>query len=191
MARSSFVFPIIAFAILAGAQFSYCQESWWDFYDLALKDMRAKNWNLAEERFKAAFRLNSEQGPRVRPYGARFIRYFPEYYLAVVHFHQGKNQEALEEFLRVQNKGLIKEGDEEYAELTRLRQQAFAKLNPPSAPPAASGAQEQYASLIDKAQNSLISRRYEEARNFATQAISLDKNNPKGADLLTKNRSRR
>jgi hypothetical protein len=181
-----FRYIILSLLILWSAHVAMAQESWWDFYDLAMKDIRAKNWSLAEERLKSAFRLQSEQGPKVRTYGARFIRYFPEYYLGVVYFHQGKHQQALEEFLRVQNKGLIKQGDEEHAELTRLKQQSFAKLNPSSPPPEIPNTQQQYASLLDQAQKSLSTRNYEQAKNFANQADALGTNDGKAKDLLKK-----
>jgi len=186
MFRCRHFFVVLNILILFSAQISFGQESWWDLYDLAIKDLRAKNWSLAEERLKAAFRLQSEQGPRIRTYGARFIRYFPEYYLGVVHFHQGKYQEALEEFLRVQNKGLIKEGDEEHSELTRLKQQTFARLNAPSTPPSIPSTQEQFASLLDQAQKSFKLRDYQQARKFANQADALGMNDAKAKELLKK-----
>ena len=179
-------YTVLIILIFWSAHVAIAQESWWDFYDLAMKDIRAKNWSLAEERLKSAMRLQSEQGPKVRTYGARFIRYFPEYYLGVVHFHQGRHEQALENFLRVQNKGLIKEGDEEHAELTRLKQQAFAKLNPSAPPPEIPNTQQQYASLLEQARKSLGLRDYPQAKNFANQAISLGTNDGKAKDLLKK-----
>src|SRR5207249_5279057 len=70
------------------------------------------------------------QGKKIRAYGARYVRYFPEYYLGIIAFNEGKFEAALELFLKVRNAGLIGKGDEEYPELSELSRQAMAKLNP-------------------------------------------------------------
>jgi|GEM_PF-3265342 len=110
-------------------------EEWFEAYDEAMSNIKSQNWLLAETRLSAALRQHPEQGRKVRAYGARFMRYYPEYYLGVVYFHTGKYQNALERFLSVQNKGLITETDEEYKEMTNLTQQAMVKLNPQIKPP--------------------------------------------------------
>ena len=107
------------------ASHSLAQESWWEFYDLALRDIKAKNWSLAEERMKAALKMQPNQGKKIRAYGARYVRYFPEYYLGIIAFNEGKFEAALELFLKVRNAGLIGKGDEEYPELSELSRQAI------------------------------------------------------------------
>ncbi|PWT88906.1 MAG: hypothetical protein C5B54_09845 [Acidobacteria bacterium] len=123
----------VGFALAAA--FLLADDSWYSLYDSALNDVKAKKWTLAEEKLKAAMRLEPNQARKVRAYGARFVRYIPEYYLGVVHYNTGKYQQALEEFLHVQNQGLVVEGDAEYTELNSMKNQTMAKMNTTSSPP--------------------------------------------------------
>lgn len=179
---------LLSVALVIHSSVLFAQESWWEYYDQALSDIKAKNWVLAEERLKASLKLQPNQGRKVRAYGARFVRYFPEYYLGVVAFNTGRYQEALEHFLKVQNAGLITQGDPEYAELNTLSQQAMAKMNPSTSPPAPATQtpEQQFASLLEQAGKSFASKNYEQARTLANQALALGVDDHKANELLKK-----
>jgi len=129
------VIPALCFLFMA-VSLCAAAEEWFEAYDEAMNDIKTQNWLLAETRLNAAIRQHPEQGRKVRAYGARYMRYFPEYYLGVVYFHTAKYQNALERFLSVQNKGLISETDGEFKEMTNLTQQAMVKLSPQIKPSA-------------------------------------------------------
>lgn len=173
--------------LLALTTIAIAQEAWWEYYDSALSDIKTNNWSLAEQKLKASLKLQPNQGKKVRAYGARFIRYFPEYYLGVVAFNTGRYQEALELFLKVQNAGLITQGDAEYSELTTFSKQAMAKMNPSaSQAPSAPTPEQQFATLMDQGGKAFAGRNYDQARNLANQALAMGINDQKANDLLRK-----
>lgn len=170
------VLLLFSFRILWAAE-----QTWYEAYDSALNDIKMKNWRLAEEKLKAALKLQPRQGRKIRAYGARFMNYIPEYYLGVVYFHQGNYQGALENFLRVQNQELINKGDEEYEELTRLSRQAMVKLSPAAPDP-----ESQFAHLMDQANKAWSERNFDLAKKLATQAMTTGVDEQKAMDLLKK-----
>ena len=103
---------------------------WYDEYDAGLKAIAAKDWTSAEARLNKAIQLQPKQGRQVLAYGVRFVRYIPQYYLGVVHFHQGRYAEALQRLEKIQKAQLIAKGDPEFSEMIRMLQLATEQLKP-------------------------------------------------------------
>jgi hypothetical protein len=132
----------LAFILLLGLFSAIASDLWYAEYDAGLKAIAAKDWTTAESKLKTALSLQPKQGRQVLAYGVRFIRYIPEYYLGVVRFNQGRYQDALDGFERVQKKGLVVQGDAEFAQMITMMQAGTEKLKPkqkiePVTPPVA------------------------------------------------------
>jgi tetratricopeptide (TPR) repeat protein len=126
--KSIFVLTFL-FAVLV-APFAAIGGTWYAEYDAALNAIADKDWASAEAKLKTAMQLQPKQGRQVLAYGIRFIRYIPQYYLGVVYFHQGKYQDSLNQFEKVEKNGLVTAGDPEYGEMNKLTQQAGERLKP-------------------------------------------------------------
>ena len=179
MRQISKCFPILLF--LLGIHFAIAETPWFELYDSALNDMRSKNWSLAEEKLKAAMAQQPNQGKKVRAYGARFMKYIPEYQLAVIHYNTGNYQQALEELLRVRNKGLVSEGDDEYADLSRMQQQIITKLTPQ-----APNLDEKFADLMRDAEQALQQNNFDKAKQLTKDAMGTGVDQKKASDLMMK-----
>src|SRR5438105_6842289 len=111
---------LCALILILSVSVVIAQESWWDPYDQAMPDIKAKNWSLAEQHLKMALKQHPNQSRKIKTYGVYYIRYIPEYYLGLVYFNEGRYSDAAEKLLSVQNAGLLVPGDQEFPELTRM-----------------------------------------------------------------------
>jgi hypothetical protein len=105
------------------------QQRWYEAYEQALDAIERRDWVRAEELLRTALTLNSRQGRRVLFYGTRREDYLPDYFLGVVYANQGRAQEALDRFSKVERDGLVVNGSREYAELQRMSASARTQLD--------------------------------------------------------------
>jgi tetratricopeptide (TPR) repeat protein len=97
------------------------QDLFYDAYERGLKAFEAGNWAVARQMFERALRLDAKQGRRKRFQGMVFKDYLPEYYLALISVKEKRFDEAIARFKSVENAGLVKPNDREYANLAEQR----------------------------------------------------------------------
>jgi hypothetical protein len=105
------------------------QDLWYEAYERGLEAIKQSDWALAEQKLTEAIQKRPEQGRRVRFYGVLFQSYLPQYYLAIVYYHQGRWAEAAELFRSVEQAGLVTTADVEYDELNGYLRNTEAALN--------------------------------------------------------------
>lgn len=124
--RTRLIFALFFFfaAILFG------QEFWYQAYDAGIKAIKKKDWKTAETKLKIALSLESKKhGKGIDTYGfGNRIDYFPNYYLGVVYFEQGKYEDAITNFETAEKLNLSKEDGGLYASLLQYKNRILRVL---------------------------------------------------------------
>jgi len=115
------------FLLVSSAAFA---EVWYKAYDDALNAIKKESWSDAEQDLKQALASEPSDNWSKRTTGTFTMRYIPNYWLGVVYFNQGRWREAVDQFQRVRDSGVIKEKASEYASMSSYLDQANAKLKP-------------------------------------------------------------
>jgi len=124
---------VLSFVLAAvGGQPSFAQDRWYQLYTEGLNAFQKQQWDLAEKNFKAALAANPKQGRRVLFYGTLRDDYLPEYYLAQIYLRTGRDAQAAPLLDRLGKDGLMKQGDREFTEFSRLSAQAARAVAPPT-----------------------------------------------------------
>ena len=153
---------------------------WYDAYESGMKAFQSGNINRAERLFITALKEQPDQGNRIKAYGTRFIRYFPDFYLGIVYIRQGRYEEGLKQLEKTKTSKLISRQDPEYSELLTYSQMAEERLKPPAPLPAgndttaAKRSQVEAAALLEKAHELIGEGRLEEARDALQSALEKD-----------------
>lgn len=107
------------------------EEFWYESYEAGKKAVAVQQWGVAEQKLSDAIRKGPKQGRRVLAYGQNWVVYIPDYYLGVVYYNEGKLQQSLDQFKRVQSAGLVTQSHPEFAVMSKMIQSANQQLNPP------------------------------------------------------------
>jgi len=103
-------------------------DEWYQTYDAAKKAIASQQWAVAEQKLNDCLKKNPTQGRHEQTYGLIYTVYIPDYYLGVVYFNQGKYQQSLDQFKKVQSAGLVTSAHPEYAAMAKMKQDATEKL---------------------------------------------------------------
>jgi len=109
------------------------QELFYQAYEEGIKAFNAGDYPRAEGRFRRALELDARQSRQKRYYGMLFRPYIPEYYLGLIAIRQKQYQLGVDYLTRVEQAGLVRKGDKEYAALDTERLAAQNGLKPSSA----------------------------------------------------------
>ena len=162
---------VIALGLVFGDT-AVAQNRWYQLYDQALEAIEDSDWALAEEKLESALARRADQGRRVRFYGLRLEPYIPEVYLAIVYFNQGRPQEAIDLFQKVQRDALVARGEPGalYEELQSLEQAARVRL-------ARAESERRIARLVQQARALFDGGEHEAAQRAADEVLSEDPTN--------------
>ena len=159
-----------------------------DLYRDAIRHVRQREWQLAEQKLNEA----RKTGP---PSGRDVIRrglmgrddYFPEFYLGVVYLNTGRAAEALPLFQLARQRGLNPK-DSEFRQIADFEKRAEAILEAEkrNAVPTGPTPQEQFKTFFGQAQKLFGENRYDDAETAARQARGLNVDNAAVDGLLAK-----
>ncbi len=100
-----------------------------------MQAIKKGSWSEAEQDLKQALAGEPSDNWNKRTTGTFTIHYIPNYWLGVVYFNQGRWQEAIDQFERVRQSGVIKEKAAEFASMSSYLEQATAKVKPAGTKP--------------------------------------------------------
>lgn len=177
--RCKIFFLSIIFLFSVFAASARAELLWYDAYESGMKAFQSGNLNRAERMLIAAMKEQPDQGSRIKAYGTRFIRYFPDLYLGIVYIRQGRYEEGLKQLEKTKSAKLISRGDPEYSDLLTYSQMAEERLKPPAPAAvtdttAARRSQEEAADMLEKSRALIAEGRLDEAKQVLQSALQKD-----------------
>ncbi len=73
------------------------RPTWWNYYERGVSYAEGEYWQDAIEDLEQAIRLREEDRRRARTYGMHFVDYFPHRELGIIHYRQGRDEQAIRE----------------------------------------------------------------------------------------------
>jgi len=120
---------LAALFLMAIASPALAVNEWYDYYDRALRHMKAGRYDEALQSLNAAVRLKPASALNERTYGMNFEdEYLPYYQMGVCHLKKGDLNSALRMFNIEESRGVIRR-TRLYKELQKQRTQAESDLN--------------------------------------------------------------
>jgi hypothetical protein len=159
-----------------------------DLYREAIRHVRAREWQLAEQKLNQARKTGPPSGRDVIRRGLMGrADFFPEFYLGVVYLNTGRAAEALPLFQLARQRG-VNPKDSEFRQIAEFEKRAEAILEAEkrNAVPAGPTPQEQFKTSFGLAQKLFGENRYDEAEASARQARTFNVDNGAVDGLLQK-----
>lgn len=98
---------LIACILLWNAQPIHAEDVWYQPYEDGIKDLESGKLVNAEGKFLRAIQLKPDPEKNAKKYGQRFIEYVPQYYLALIYYKQGKDQQAEQQLAVLSASGVL------------------------------------------------------------------------------------
>jgi TolA-binding protein len=177
------------FALILLPVFLFADSLWYEDYDAALQAMTAQKWASAEQKLNDAMRKQPNSARKIKIYGSRFIKYVPNYQLALVYFYEGRYSDARLQFQKVDQQRVLNSGDPEFAQMSELKKLITEKLDNKAKPEtvkssedvatSADSRNQQIPDLVDQAQQSLDRNDFTQAQKVIDALAIIDPDNQK------------
>lgn len=155
---------IAALLVVIPAGLLFAAEPWYIAYDQAKKAYDRKDYVVAEAKLLVALSQEPSSARNKRGAGVQMIEYFPDYYLGLTYFGEGKYEEARVQFDKVLKSKVFKSTDAEYASASLFLQQAESKLTEKPTPPPVDAKARETEDLIQNVKASIAAGNTSDSR---------------------------